>query len=487
MHRMRRGCLIAGLFVWVVIGSCSSEAQYSANFQTNLVSGVVSNWSGDYLVGSNTFADGLLIQNSGVLSNGNGYLGYEVSSSNDSVLVTGTNSVWNNAGGLVVGFAGPDNRLVISNGGVVADSFLIIGNNSTGNYVSITDPGSTLRARYLSIGVSAGGNSLVISNGGHLASTDFEGGDYVGLSSSNNTAVVTGTGSVWSISGGVVVGDYGSSNTLIIKDGGQMVDRTTLEVGAEAAGSNNSVLVTGTGSVVTASIFVGESGSGNQLVVTDGGVVSGSVGRLGGNLFSVGNTNTARVTNGGSWLINNLSIGYAGSSNSLVVAGGAVYAVNAIVGMASPACDNLIEVDSGNLTVTNAGAIGVLEVRYGELILAGGTVQADTLVITNSCAQFIHTGGALIVGNIVLDTNTFRITSIAQQGNDMLITWLMAPGATNALQAAVGAADGSYTTNGFSDIFMVTNNTTVGTVTNYLDLGAATSTPARYYRARLVP
>jgi hypothetical protein len=34
---------------------------------------------------------------------------------------------------------------------------------------------------------------------------------------------------------------------------------------------------------------------------------------------------------------------------------------------------------------------------------------------------------------------------------------------------------------------VVTNNPSLGTVTNYLDLGAATNTPTRYYRVRLTP
>jgi hypothetical protein len=45
--------------------------------------------------------------------------------------------------------------------------------------------------------------------------------------------------------------------------------------------------------------------------------------------------------------------------------------------------------------------------------------------------------------------------------------------------------NGSYSTNNFADIFAVTN--TVGTVTNYLDVGGATNSPSRYYRVRLVP
>jgi PKD repeat protein len=85
-------------------------------------------------------------------------------------------------------------------------------------------------------------------------------------------------------------------------------------------------------------------------------------------------------------------------------------------------------------------------------------------------------------------TNTgssFQITNIAQTGNGVLITWMMGPGKTNALQRTAGALDGSYNTNAFSDIFIITN--TVGTTTNYLDVGGATNSPSLYYRAHLVP
>ena len=143
--------------------------------------------------------------------------------------------------------------------------------------------------------------------------------------------------------------------------------------------------------------------------------------------------------------------------------------------------------DSGSLIVTNATGTGVLEVRHGELILNGGLLQADTLVMMNPCASFVHTGGTLIVGSVTLDPNTFRVVSVTRQGNDMLVTWMMGPGATNTLQATAGNGSGGYNTNSFTDIFIVTNNTTIGTVTNYLDIGAVTNAPARYYRARLVP
>jgi hypothetical protein len=56
-------------------------------------------------------------------------------------------------------------------------------------------------------------------------------------------------------------------------------------------------------------------------------------------------------------------------------------------------------------------------------------------------------------------------------------------GKTNALQAT--AVTGSYQTNSFADVFIVTNAT--GAITNYLDVGGATNIPTRYYRVRLVP
>lgn len=98
---------------------------------------------------------------------------------------------------------------------------------------------------------------------------------------------------------------------------------------------------------------------------------------------------------------------------------------------------------------------------------------------------------ALSAAEIQTDMNTpvsytgpLQISSIVQQGNDIQITWRTVGGKTNALQAASGSGDGSLSSN-FADIFTTTN--LVSTVTNYLDVGAATNYPARYYRLRLLP
>ena len=86
-------------------------------------------------------------------------------------------------------------------------------------------------------------------------------------------------------------------------------------------------------------------------------------------------------------------------------------------------------------------------------------------------------------------TSVLTITSVVRSGNDLNITWSTAGGHTNILQVTSGAADGSYNTNSFADIAGSQTIVSGGgdTSTNYVDVGAATNAPARYYRVRLVP
>jgi PKD repeat protein len=80
-----------------------------------------------------------------------------------------------------------------------------------------------------------------------------------------------------------------------------------------------------------------------------------------------------------------------------------------------------------------------------------------------------------------------RITSAVQQGSDIVITWATAGGRTNVVQVSTPASDGSYTNN-FSDTgasFVISG--AGDATTNYVDSGASTNGPNRYYRIRLVP
>jgi hypothetical protein len=227
----------------------------------------------------------------------------------------------------------------------------------------------------------------------------------------------------------------------------------------------------------------------------------------------------------------------AGNTGTLELSGGSASVFsNMTVGLGGCASTGIVNVTGGSLYVTNGGT-AVLEVRSGTFTLSAGTVVVDKLVVTNACARLVRTGGTLVYSQLVLDPNlsavgdgirnawkqqygldpfnpnlanadadgdgmsnlqeflagtdptnsasTFRITSLTRTGSNVAVTWTMGSGKTNALQRTAGTGNGSYQTNNFADLFIVTN--TLRTVTNYLDVGGATNTPARYYRVRLVP
>jgi hypothetical protein len=249
----------------------------------------------------------------------------------------------------------------------------------------------------------------------------------------------------------------------------------------------------------------------------------------GGALFATNSTARVEGVSGGT-LVDNGKID--------LVNGGALAVLTTLrIGNFGCTIVGTVNVTGGSLFVTNAAGTAMLEVRGGTVTLSAGVLKADQLVVTNSCARFIHTGGTLSVTSTNLSagfdadgdglpngweqqykldpfdpagnngpngdpdgdgftnlqeylagtdpTNNAsapRITAVTREGNSIRIAWLTGLGKTNALQAATG---GAYFTNNFAEIFSVTNAT--GSATNYLDGGAATNRPARYYRVRLVP
>ena len=78
--------------------------------------------------------------------------------------------------------------------------------------------------------------------------------------------------------------------------------------------------------------------------------------------------------------------------------------------------------------------------------------------------------------------SSFRIISLTPQSNNLLITWQAGADTTNVVQAAF-SPNATYS-NISPDVFITGNG---DTITNYLDLGAATNWPARFYRVRLAP
>ncbi len=85
-------------------------------------------------------------------------------------------------------------------------------------------------------------------------------------------------------------------------------------------------------------------------------------------------------------------------------------------------------------------------------------------------------------GNIsVMVTNVPVTLSISPQGNNLLLTWPAAGFRTNYLQAAFNVT-GAYLP--INSNILISGN---GITNSYLDVGASTNWPARFYRVQLLP
>ncbi len=264
---------------WNMLGGTNSVLPVSGPNDTYLgtVSGAVARvtvngagtvWtnSGILYVGYSAGADNnqLTISDGGQVWDTKGVIGYDGASATG--LVTGANSLWHNAAGLlVVGDHTSGSRLTIANGGVVAngDGHVGYADGANGNAVSVSGAVWT-NSGDLYMGRSGAGNQLAITNGGQVVNANGHIGYNAGAS--NNSVLVSGSGSVWSNRDSLYVGRSGTGNQLAITNGGQVVNANG-HIGYNAGASSNSVLVSGSGSVWSSrnSLYVGRSGTGNQL------------------------------------------------------------------------------------------------------------------------------------------------------------------------------------------------------------------------------
>lgn len=131
---------------------------------------------------------------------------------------------------------------------------------------------------------------------------------------------------------------------------------------------------------------------------------------------------------------------------------------------------------SGGGTAVGGGSIFVATDTAG--FNAGPAGSATTLVTAATNTAF---------RDIAFTPVAFRNLSVAKTGNDMNIAWSTTGGKSYALQATAGGPGGSYSSNTFTDISPTILLPGGTPQTNYVDVGAATNSPTRYYRARQLP
>jgi len=412
-------CLLAALLGVTCTSTLHAQLVADGNlFGVN----TATNLPGDLIVGTNGGNTTLnIIGPNGTVTNANGRIGLNATSTNNVVRVRNSGAVWNNTGNLYVGDQGAGNLLFVTNGGNVFLTGVRIGNANTaaGNRTVVTGTNSLLSSSgAVNVGYDAPSNLLVIADGARVANND----GYIGRNSSasNNWVTVTDPGSSWTNSGTVYVGNNGLANQLLVTNEGKVFG-ASINIGSASSATWNQAVVTGTNSLLSGSgsLTVGYDSSSNSLVIAQGAWVANGNGNIGDEPNMGGGTgnssnNWVMVTDPGSLWTNsgNLYVGDRGSGSRLVVSNGAVvFNGTGILGNYVSSSNNAAVVtgldsvwtNANDLTVGSQGSQNTLLISDGGTVfsamaIVGDFSSSDNLVVIDGVgSQWIVSG--LLLGS----------------------------------------------------------------------------------------
>ena len=430
--------------------------------QSMVINSGASNYASAY-IGYNGSSNSLVVNGSSSPASlrtvGNTWIGYYEGDSNNSLRVSGSNAFYGNRDGLIaVGTSGSGNTMEVSDGAVAKGVQIMMGYNSSSsnNSLLVTGAGSTLNLTNgtLIVGYSGSGNSLVVSDGAQLKTK----GSYVGIYGTNNSALVTGAGSLWSNQATVQIGtanSWGSSGsgTLTVANGGTLVSRGTDPGYLYAQGitlGNDSSLNVGrfgtndtAGSIITPSIQF-SSGAANASINFN----QRDTATLGANISDSGNGRINQLGSGTSILTGDNS-GFSGvttiSAGVLQVGNGGT---NGNLGSSSVVNNaSLVMNRSDTLTLGNniSGSGSVTQAGVGMTVLSGNNSYSGKTTVSVGTLEFASTG-ALYGGdtsswtgaNLRVASNATLAFNVANFGNEAIQSLLTAV----TTSAGSGIADG---------------------------------------------
>jgi T5SS/PEP-CTERM-associated repeat protein len=401
--------------LWVTI----AQAQYTANFQTNIISGVTSNWTNPagYVIGSNFVFDALIIQNGGVLSNAAGYVGFEVGANNNSALVSGSGSAWATSGNLFVGLNGVGNTLTITNGGAVtANGVLdVLGGTLflSGGQMSVTQllvtNGIASKVSFTAGTLNTGGAAVtngqvfVVGDAVDPATLNLLGGTLAFDAGIDIAINATLTGS------GVVSGSITNSGLILANGGTLAFLGGSVRTNASTANTltNSTLVITNGGAVIfsgsNAWTLAGTVANGGGA---DGGSIINSNGGVGNTLFF--NNPSLRNNNGTLMVVGNVGVNYTqiGSemTNTYIITGNGTFTGNfgnnnfGVINQGT-----IATLTGGTLTFDPRDAFNVGGLRNdtnGIIVIASGSILAlrrTPNAWTNATAKFPTNSGTIFL------------------------------------------------------------------------------------------
>jgi autotransporter-associated beta strand protein/T5SS/PEP-CTERM-associated repeat protein len=422
-----------------------------------IAAGASLNGTSKILVGNSTSGNTMTVL--GTVATGNLTLSEQVGSDDNTLTVGGGSSAASlTVGNLInVGFGGEGNSLQILGNGTVTAASTWVGGYGSNNTLEVA--GGVLNSTSsLIVGYFSNANTANITSGGNAT----VGSVTVGLdaASSNNTILVSGTGSALNTAGLIYLGENGTSNSIVVENGGKVVSQALDAVIGLNAGSNaNALTVNGTGSQFTnnGTLYVGKFGSENTLSVLGGGALVTKNSRIGHEANS--SNNTATVSGNGSTWTNagTLRVGNIGANNALTIADGGAAQVtgNLFVGHGANSSNNQLAVQGvgsklfgSNLTVGHDGSSNTLSITSGgNATLSGGLAIGYNAASSNNTALVSGNGSVLSAQNIQIGAGADNKLVVADSG--LVTTANIALAGTNAtLQIGDGAAAGNLSLTG---------------------------------------
>ncbi|MDF7801475.1 autotransporter domain-containing protein [Pontiellaceae bacterium B1224] len=424
-------------------------------------------------VGEEGAFNSLYIADDSAVTSHHGIIGNKDDAEGNSVVVTDESS-WDVTDILTVGEEGALNSLQITDESAVTANTLNIGvlDTATSNTVLVSD--STLDvADSILVGKYGGGNQLVITNGGTVSSA--EGGvgsqddDYEDREDDDNTVLVTGEGSSWTIDGDLGIGtEDNTGNFVVVTNGGSIAVDSLVIVGEDngfdlnkdgllTVASDFNASMTGFSFNVGSALYVGGELTGMTNSIEEGrtlGITEGGNWDQSGSNVTVGGSSSDSalvVENGGTVTLADLQIGaVSNTGNSVVVSSdGKIMADH----VAISGTDNTLTVTNGGWLMVdndfNAGMTG-FEFGPGGVLETTGTLTGMTNTLEDA-REIRLSGGSWDVGNELVigastSSNAVYVTggglltsaeaSIGGQGQDNMV-WIQGVGSrwdTEALE-----------------------------------------------------
>jgi autotransporter-associated beta strand protein/T5SS/PEP-CTERM-associated repeat protein len=347
-------------------------------------------------------------------SGGTLYMGSASALAPNTFTVTGNGSTFNNgnaSGGLSLWLSGSNSGITVSDGGVFtspARGIYVPGRwgANTNNFLTISGAGSKVTtSSTISVGYPAGGTNysatnmtMTISNGGEAYSAS----GYISASSgsNNNSATITGSGSLWDLAGGMMyVGNNAAAenNTLNISNGGALNN-----VGSVLMNGVNNQFNLGSGSAALLSTATANT----VTLASTGALLNLDNGRL------IARADGALVSGAGSIVLNgagHISTTFAGSTIGTAISGSGTLIKE---GSGTLTLNGSTATYSGSATVAEGTlALTTLSPASGKTLKGNGTVSG-VIDMTNGSTfayevnSFTGTGNLLtVVGAVTLENS----------------------------------------------------------------------------------